>query len=391
MTFCVAGGVRSSDDRERVADPSLDPVTVAVIECAAPDDDFPAPRRQPAERASLNGPAHARGEGRRLPERPHPRPPLPPGPPPRRERGAPDRAPRALPGRVGARGGAGDPPRRPDDRLRLAAPAAPPGREALQQAVRWQLLARNPADAVEPPRAQRREMEAFDQGEVERLLEAARGTRLAVPVLLAVTTGLRRGELLGLRWQDVDLDVGKLAVRLEQTKAGLAFKQPKTHKGRRVVTLPRMTVDALRRHRAEQAREKLLLGPAYQDNGLVLARVDGRPLDPAGTTRAFARLVRRAGVRPISLHALRHTHATLLLGANVHPKVVSERLGHATVGITLTRTRTSCRTSKRKRRGRSMACSRAAAQLADGSPTEQCKLCRSRDWRRWGRDGETAA
>src|SRR5438128_1280384 len=74
MTFCVAGGVRSSDDRERVADPSLDPVTVAVIECAAPDDDFPAPRRQPAERASLNGPAHARGEGRRLPERPHPRP-----------------------------------------------------------------------------------------------------------------------------------------------------------------------------------------------------------------------------------------------------------------------------------------------------------------------------
>ncbi len=210
-------------------------------------------------------------------------------------------------------------------------------REALQQAVRWQLLARNPADAVEPPRPQRREREVFDQGEVERLLEAAHGTRLAVPVLLAVTTGLRRGEFLGLRWQDVDLDGGKLAVRqsLEQTKAGLAFKPPKTQKGRRVVTLPLMTVEALRRHRAEQAREKLFLGPAYQDHGLVLARVDGRPLDPAGATRAFARLVRRAGVRPISLHGLRHTHATLLLGANVHPKVVSERLGHATVGMTL--------------------------------------------------------
>jgi integrase len=210
-------------------------------------------------------------------------------------------------------------------------------REALQQAVRWQLLARNPADAVEPPRAQLREMEAFDQSEVERLLEAARGTRMAVPVLLAVTTGLRRGELLGLRWQDVDLDGGKLAVRqsLEQTKAGLAFKQPKTQKGRRVVTLPPLTVEALRRHRADQARERLLLGPAYKDHGLVLAYGDGSPLKPAEMTRLFGVLARKAGVRPLSLHKVRHTHATLLLGANVHPKVVSERLGHATVGITL--------------------------------------------------------
>jgi len=211
-------------------------------------------------------------------------------------------------------------------------------REALQQAVRWQLLARNPADAVEPPRAQRREMEAFDQAEVERLLDTARGTRLALPVLLGVTTGLRRGELLGLRWQDVDLDGAKLAVRqsLEQTKAGgLAFKQPKTQKGRRVVTLPPIAVEALRRHRADQARERLLLGPAYEDHGLVLAQADGRPVNPEDVTRAFKRLARKAGIRPLSLHKLRHTHATLLLGANVHPKVVSERLGHATVGITL--------------------------------------------------------
>ena len=153
-----------------------------------------------------------------------------------------------------------------------------------------------------------------------------------------MTTGLRRGELLGLRWQDVDLDGGKLAVRqsLEQTKAGgLAFKQPKTQKGRRVVTLPPIAVEALRRHRADQARERLLLGPAYEDHGLVLAQADGRPVNPEDVTRAFKRLARKAGVRPLSLHKLRHTHATLLLGANVHPKVVSERLGHATVGITL--------------------------------------------------------
>jgi integrase len=210
-------------------------------------------------------------------------------------------------------------------------------REALQQALRWQLLARNPADAVEPPHARRREMEVFDHREVERLLDAARGTRLAVPVLLAVTTGLRRGELLGLRWQDVDLEASKLAVRqsLEHTKAGLAFKQPKTQKGRRAVTLPPMAVDALRRHKADQAKERLLLGPAYADHGLVLARADGRPANPEELTRAFKRLTKKAGVRGLSLHKLRHTHATLLLCANVHPKIVSERLGHATVGITL--------------------------------------------------------
>src|SRR5262245_2499116 len=171
-------------------------------------------------------------------------------------------------------------------------------REALQKAVRWQLLARNPADAVEPLRPQRREMEVFERGEVERLLDAARETWLAVLVLLAVTTGLRRGELLGLRWQDVDLEAGKLAVRqsLEQTKAGLSFKPPKTQKGRRVVTLPPLTVEALRRHRADQARERLLLGPAYHDRGRVLARSDGRPLNPAEVTRLFKRLVHKASV-----------------------------------------------------------------------------------------------
>jgi integrase len=134
-------------------------------------------------------------------------------------------------------------------------------------------------------------MEVFDYREVERLLDAARGTRLAVPVLLAVTTGLRRGELLGLRWQDVDLEAGKLAVlpSLEHTKAGLAFKQPKTQKGRRAVTLPPMAIDALRRRKADQAKERLLLGPAYADHGLVLARADGRPTP----TRTSCRTCRR--------------------------------------------------------------------------------------------------
>jgi len=164
-----------------------------------------------------------------------------------------------------------------------------------------------------------------------------RGTRLELPVVLAVSTGLRRGELLAVRWRDVDLEKATLAVRqsIEQTKNGLAFKEPKTRRGRRVVALPNVTVEALRRHRTDQAKRRLSLGSAYKDQGLVLTRLDGRPMDPAETSKAFARVIARNGLRRHSLHSLRHTHATLLLRANVHPKVVSERLGHATIGITL--------------------------------------------------------
>ena len=120
-------------------------------------------------------------------------------------------------------------------------------------------------------------------------------------------TGLRRGELLGLRWQDVDLDAGTLSVRqtvqISRT-AGIQFEEPKTEKSRRQVTLPVVLVEALRRHRVAQAKERLVAGPDYQDHGLVFPRVD-------------------------------ETHATLLLGAGIHPKVVSERLGHSTVNLTL--------------------------------------------------------
>lgn len=127
--------------------------------------------------------------------------------------------------------------------------------KALAQAVKWQLLARNPADAVEPPSAERKEMRALDEDETAKLLGLLDGNRLHTPVLLAVTTGLRRGEILGLRWGDVDLKAGTLTVvqSLEQTKEGLRFKSPKTHRSRRSIALPAMTIDALRAHRAAQA------------------------------------------------------------------------------------------------------------------------------------------
>lgn len=208
--------------------------------------------------------------------------------------------------------------------------------QALKRAVRLQLLVRNPCDAVDPPRPARREIKILDHPETARLLKKTEGRRLYVPILLAVATGMRRGEILALRWQDVDLDGATLSVcrTLEETRDGLNFKMPKTARSRRTITLPSFAVDALRRHRARQAEEKLLAGPAYDDHGLICARADGSPTKPDDMSRDFRRMAIRLGFG-ISFHGLRHTHLSHLLAAGVHPKVASERAGHASVGITL--------------------------------------------------------
>lgn len=209
-------------------------------------------------------------------------------------------------------------------------------REALNQAVRWRLVSINPADAVQPPRPPAREIAVPSDEQVAALLHRAAGTRLYVPLLTAAATGLRRGELLALRWRDLNLDTGELSIcqSLDEAKAGLAFKVPKTAKGRRTVAIPAHLAAALRRHRAEQAAERLALGAAYQDNDLIFCSPDGRPMRPSTFTLRFVELTKRAKVKT-HLHALRHYHATALLKAGIHPKIVSERLGHATVGITL--------------------------------------------------------
>lgn len=210
-------------------------------------------------------------------------------------------------------------------------------RKALQWGLKMQLIARNPADAAQPPRPARREMRALDAQQTVRLLQACEGTPLYIPVLLAVTCGMRRGEILGLRWKDVDLERGVLTVRqtLEETRDGLRFKGPKTAAGNRSVALPSLAVQALRRHRVQQAKERLLMGPAYEDHDLVCARPDGKPLRPDYLSQALPRVAQQAGLPRIRFHDLRHSHATHLLQAGVHPKVVAERLGHATVQVTL--------------------------------------------------------
>lgn len=210
--------------------------------------------------------------------------------------------------------------------------------KSLAQAVRWDRLSRNPADQADPPRRQAdTQMRTWSAEELRAFLEHVRDDRLYHAYLVAATTGLRRGEVLGLRWADVDLDAGRLAIRqtLILVRNELAFSTPKTAKGRRSVALDPVTADALRTYRRTQLEERLAWGPAYQDNDLVFCREDGAPIHPQRFYERFDQQVRAAGLPRIRLHDLRHTHATLALQAGVHPKVVSERLGHSSVAITL--------------------------------------------------------
>jgi len=209
--------------------------------------------------------------------------------------------------------------------------------QALRQAVRWRIIARNPAADVDAPKTERPEISVLDNNEVPVLLAATKSTRLHVPVILALNTGMRRGEVLGVRWSDIDLDGASLTVNqsLEQTKAGLRFKSPKSRSGRRRIALSPLTVDTLRRHKIAQAKERLQLGLGKNDAGLVFTTFDGETVKPSTFTKEFARIVKRAGLAGGSFHSLRHTHLTQLLRDGVNPKVVSERAGHAGVAITL--------------------------------------------------------
>jgi len=211
-------------------------------------------------------------------------------------------------------------------------------REALNWAVRWQLLARNPADAASPPRPQRREMRVLSPEETQAFLRATRASRLHPLMYLAVATGARLGELLALRWQDVDLERGTIEIARTArffSGRGVVFGQPKTHRSRRPVALSPQTVRVLREHRRQQLTERLRAGPAYRDGDLVFADAQGHPFYDSTVRRAFYGIVRDAGLEHLRIHDLRHTAATLMLRAGVNPKVVSERLGHAKVSITL--------------------------------------------------------
>jgi integrase len=210
--------------------------------------------------------------------------------------------------------------------------------KALDQAVKWHIIPRNVAEVVKAPRPSPEEIRPLSREQAKVLLEVAQADRFEAIYVLAVTTGLRQGELLGLKWEDVDLEEGVVRVRrtLTRHKARLLLGEPKTKRSRRTVRISETAVEALNKHLAHQVGEKKHLGELYRDQGLVFATQRGTLVNPTNLRkRSFKPLLKKAGLPAIRFHDLRHTCATLLLSSNVNPKIVSEMLGHATIAITL--------------------------------------------------------
>jgi integrase len=213
--------------------------------------------------------------------------------------------------------------------------------KALSDAASDGLLAANPAAHVKAPARNTPEMRTWSRQQASRFLRHVDGERLAAMWRLFLTAGMRRGEVAALRWQDVDFDRASLSVRQTGNMIGRVWTVG-TPKGRkdasaksRRLSLDAGTVEALRRHRTQQLQERMAWGDAWHDHGLVFVREDGRPLNPSTIGQQLTVRARQAELPHIRVHDLRHTYATLALEAGVHPKVVSERLGHANIGITL--------------------------------------------------------
>ncbi|RNB79034.1 site-specific integrase [Brevibacillus panacihumi] len=208
---------------------------------------------------------------------------------------------------------------------------------SLDRAVKWGMIPNNPTGAVDPPRYRKKEMEIWTEDEVRKFLEAAESHRLFGAFHLAVSTGMRMGEILGLRWSDIDFTKRSLSISqaLAIGEKGYVLQEPKTKSGKRSIALSQSSMIVLEKHKRKQAAEKLRAGSIYRDQGLVFASTVGTPINSRNFARVYYNLRKKADVTPINFHSIRHTHASLMLKQGVHPKVVSERLGHSNISITL--------------------------------------------------------
>jgi integrase len=211
-------------------------------------------------------------------------------------------------------------------------------RRALNVAVRWQLLAVNPALLVDSPRAAQHEVIPLTAAEARQLIAAAAGDRMQARWLVGLALGLRQGEALGLWWGDIDLDARLLRIRRglqRQRGGGLVFAEPKTARSKRTIPLPAPLADALAEHRTRQHQERLAAGSLWRGSLCVFTTPIGTPVDPRNDFREFRKLLARAGLPPVRLHDLRHTAASLLLAQNVPARVVMEILGHSQIALTM--------------------------------------------------------
>ena len=225
-------------------------------------------------------------------------------------------------------------------------------RRALGQALKWGLVSRNVATLIDPPRVERPEMLAFTPEQAARFLAGVRGDRLEALYTVALSLGLRQGEALGLRWQDVDLESGALRVAVALVKINgqpPRLAEPKTARSRRALPLPAPLIAQLRAHRTRQREERLLAGEKWvgEQWGLVFANRLGGPLDPAHVVTAFKKHLQRAELPNLRFHDLRHSCASLLVAQGTHPREVMEILGHSTIALTMNTYSQCCRRRSR--------------------------------------------
>ncbi|MBM3133063.1 MAG: site-specific integrase, partial [Chloroflexi bacterium] len=211
-------------------------------------------------------------------------------------------------------------------------------KQSLKHAVKWGMVGRNVCDLVDSPRPRRKEMQCLNLSDIHRLLDATAGSTYGHIFHLAIFTGVRRGELLALRWSDVDLQSKTLSVNQALssiTGKGVIAGDPKTRNSRRLVSLPPSAIGLIRSLKARQMEQYEAAGLAWDESRFVFCNSDGGPMSPDTITHAFKRIASKLGLSKVRFHDLRHSHATLMLKAGVHPKIVSERLGHASINITL--------------------------------------------------------
>ena len=208
---------------------------------------------------------------------------------------------------------------------------------ALTKAVRLELVSRNAADYVDPPKPSKYQAGFLDEKQVNALLEAAKDSLIYIPILLAISTGMRRGEVLGLNWENIDFGKGLLFINqtLLVTNSGIEFLPPKSEKSRRLVSLPPSVTAELIDHKKRQVLNKLKMGQEYQDNDLVCCYPEGRPFNPGTFSHMFKNFIDQNELPSIRFHDLRHSHASLLGKFGVSAKAVQERLGHSSISITM--------------------------------------------------------
>jgi integrase len=209
---------------------------------------------------------------------------------------------------------------------------------ALENAVKWNLVARNVCDLVTPPVPQRHEIQTLTSDQVQQLLQAAQEHKLEALLTVAVATGMRRGELLGLHWQDIDFKTRSIYVRRTVSrigKFGILESEPKTQQSRRKITLPAFVMDTLKQQQERQQEMRAKAGTQWRETGIVFCNIYGGYLETFNLHDAFKRLLEKAELPNIRFHDLRHSAATILLGMRVHPKIVQELLGHSNISMTM--------------------------------------------------------